>query len=367
MGEKNQIRKTKYFGVYYRELKSKFNNKPDKSYYIRFTKDGKQELQFIGKKSQGYTAQYVANMKSDLMTKKVNLKFKDLYNNFMSWAKINKKSWFTDEQFYRNHVENFLANKYVNDIKAADINNLIMHMKKSKKSDGKNYAPQTIKHIQLLISRIYNFNIKLGYIHENPAEHIEMEKFDNNRIAYLTDEEIEKLINYLDNSKNLWDNDIAMVKIALFTGLRRGELFNLEWQNLDLNNNIIKIFDTKGGKNETIIISNLAKEIFFKMKHYDQQYVFPSSRGGKRNTFSKKWMKIKKESKIRNTLRFHDLRHTFATLATSSIPLKTVQKMLTHKSIQTTLKYAHIKQKELIDGANKINDIFSEKINKDCN
>lgn len=87
--------------------------------------------------------------------------------------------------------------------------------------------------------------------------------------------------------------------------------------------------------------------------------MFPSKNGGRRNDIKKLWKRIKTKANIRSEIRFHDIRHTFGTLATATIPVKVVQKMMTHKNIQTTLRYAHIQEQELIDAANNLGQVFS--------
>ena len=198
----------------------------------------------------------------------------------------------------------------------------------------------------------------------NPTNNVQLEKYDNIRISYLYDDEIARMFEYLDSGKE-WANDIALIKIAFFTGLRKSELFNLEWNNVDLDNKRIFLYETKGGKNQAIIITDNAVQVLLDIKDTcsDATLVFPSKLGGKRNDIKKLWARIKKAANIRPAIRFHDIRHTFGTLATATIPVKVVQKMMTHKNIQTTLRYAHIQEKEMIDAANNLGQLFSS-INK---
>lgn len=358
--------KTKFNGVYYSELKRSFHNgKPDKCFYIKFYENGKRYMRKVGTSSQGYTAQMVANLKAEKMNNITEYTFGQLYDNFIIWAKSNKKTWKCDERLYNNHIKKIFEKKLANSITTQDITNLILNIKNNGNADGKAYAPQTIKHILLVIKRVYNFNIKNGIINmNNPTNNVQLEKYDNTRISYLYDDEIARMFEYLDSGKE-WANDIALIKIAFFTGLRKSELFNLEWDNVDLDNKRIFLYDTKGGKNQAIIITDNAVQVLLDIKNTcsDSILVFPSKLGGKRNDIKKLWARIKKAANIRPAIRFHDIRHTFGTLATATIPVKVVQKMMTHKNIQTTLRYAHIQEKEMIDAANNLGQLFSS-INK---
>lgn len=357
--------KTKFNGVYYSELKrSLHNGKPDKCFYIKFYENGKRYMRKVGTSSQGYTAQMVANLKAEKMNIVTEYTFDQLYDNFMIWAKSNKKTWKCDENLYNNHVKEYLEKISVNSITPQDITNILLKMKAKGKANGSNYAPQSIKHILLLIKRIFNYNIKNELIKYNPAENVKIEKFDNTRISYLYNDEIARMFEYLDNSKE-WPNDKALIKFAFFTGLRKSELFNLTWDNVDIENKRIFLYDTKGGKNQAIIITDNAVQVLLDIKDIcsDSILVFPSKNGGKRNDVKRLWTRIKKAANIRPDIRFHDIRHTFGTLATAAIPVKVVQKMMTHKDIKTTLRYAHIQEKEMIDAANNLGQMFSS-INK---
>lgn len=365
-----KLTNTKFNGVYYREsLNKKYNSKPDRCFYIKYYINKKQKQECIGWASEGFSAQYAAGIRNERLSSPKHIltdyTFNELYNNFIQWAKLNKKTWHDDEIRYIHHIQSFLGNISAKEITTQDITNLLLKIKNKGKNDGSNYAPQTIKHILLIIKRIYNFNIKNGIITiNNPANNVQLEKHDNTRISYLYDDEIARMFEYLDNSKE-WPNDVAFIKFAFFTGLRKSELFNLTWDNVDLDNKRIFLYDTKGGKNQAIIITDNAVQVLLDIKNTcsDSILVFPSKLGGKRNDVKRLWTRIKKAANIRPDIRFHDIRHTFGTLATATIPVKVVQKMMTHKDIKTTLRYAHIQEKEMIDAANNLGQMFSS-INK---
>lgn len=368
------LKKTKFNGVYYRDSdKRKFQGKPDRCFYIKYYYDGKQYNKRIGWLSDGYTAQLVANIKADKIKeitekeeqieKPKEYTFNDLFEIFMLWAKQNKKSWKIDQSLYNNYIKAFIGGINIKNISHADINNMLLTIKGNGKKDGKPYAPQTIKHILILTKRVFNFNIDMGNCETNPADKVKLEKFDNTRIAYLLDDEIERIFKYLDSGRE-WYGDVALIKFALYTGLRRGELFNLIWDNVDLENNRITLYDTKGGKNQSIILASDAAAVLQSLSRTDT-YVFPSKLGGKRDDVKKLWSRIKLAANIRPNIRFHDIRHTFGTIAVSSgIGIDVVQKMMTHKDIKTTQRYAHIVDQRMKDAANTINSAFNILANK---
>jgi integrase len=127
--------------------------------------------------------------------------------------------------------------------------------------------------------------------------------------------------------------------------LRRGEILSLEWPQVDLENRVVRIDNakTKHGEryipmNDTVyrLISELSRE-------KGTQLVFPSHRnaGQRMLDLKKGFAKAVRKGGIPH-IRFHDLRHTFATrLVRSGVDLVTVQKLLGHAKITTTTRYAH--------------------------
>ncbi len=157
-----------------------------------------------------------------------------------------------------------------------------------------------------------------------------------------------------------------ILKLALFTGMRRGELFNLKWEDIDFDNGFITIRNPKGGLNQIIPFNDNTKDIFDSHPKSESDYVFPSrtSRNGKKRSNMKNPLKrIKKLAELPKDFRlFHGLRHTYASMLASSgkIDLYTLQKLLTHKSPQMTQRYAHLHDETLKKAADLAGEIIDE-------
>lgn len=355
---------TRFNGVYYRESKSKlFNKKPDKCFYIKYYKNKRQIQEAIGWLSLGYNAQIAHKIRierlEDTSLKVVKLSFNEAFFKFFEWSKLNKKSWKTDLARYKLHIEPHFGKMLLTDITSDKINTFILGFKIKRKKDGAYYAPQTVKHIYNLIRRVFNFVKKLGFFTgDNPVTLVELEKFDNSRVAHLTRDELFRLINVCDSREIMSANDGALIKFAIYTGLRKSELFALKWDSVDIEHKIITLYDTKGKKNQSLLISDMAVEALSEIPNSDV-YVFPSVRGGKRNNITKLWRRAKQAANIRSEIVFHDIRHTFGTMAvTAGVPVDVLQKMMTHKDIRTTQRYAHIVDQRLRDGAKLLDQAF---------
>lgn len=144
------------------------------------------------------------------------------------------------------------------------------------------------------------------------------------------------------------DHIKPLVLLALNTGLRRGDLFALEWQHIDLGreeiNKVIRKTRRKRGKSTMLPLSIESIEILATWREQvSGVLVFPSPvTGGKLDNIDSAWKALLKSADIEN-FRFHDLRHTFATrLIEAGVAIYTVKELMTHSSIAQTEIYAHV-------------------------
>lgn len=140
-----------------------------------------------------------------------------------------------------------------------------------------------------------------------------------------------------------------MALVALNTGVRWGTLVSLRWLNVDLAHGTLYIDadSTKAEAAQTLPLNSSALDVLKKWREEAPDaapvsLVFPAPAGGMFYNVNKAWYRLLADSGLGH-LRWHDLRHTFASqLVIAGIPLNTVRELLGHKNIKTTLRYAHL-------------------------
>lgn len=301
----------------------------------------------------------IARNEHDLEPKAPAPPLNDVWKRFLPWAKEHKKSWQADYANYHKHLYPVLGEKPLDQIAPFDIEKLIISMKKGKNARGTTYAPATIKHQLVLLSRLFTLAAHWGmYSGPNPCQKVKKPILNNQITEYLTDDELTRLLDTLE----IWSNRMSasFIKFALYTGLRRGELFKLTWRDIDFERNTVTIRDTdsqdgpKGKKDQILPLSGKALEVLRNIpKEHDTPFVFYGKDGKQRIDFKGPWARIKKAADLPEQFRLHGLRHHFASsLVSAGTDIYTVSKLLTHKDITTTQRYAHLADKALRDAVN---------------
>lgn len=205
-------------------------------------------------------------------------------------------------------------------------------------------SPQSVRLCLSLLRRILNRAKQFELYTEKKKVQFEMPVCDNRRLRFLTQEETSELLFILQAKSELW-YDITL--FALHTGMRAGEIFSLKNQCISFQQKSLVVFDPKNSENRIVPLNAISLNIA--QKYVQKKYAY---------TFSK--IKIKEVSQIfrdavkstsinenitdrRSKFVFHSLRHTFASwLVQRGIPILVVSKLLGHKSLQMTMRYAHL-------------------------
>lgn len=288
------------------------------------------------------------------------LTLEDVWEKYLPWAKEHKRTWKCDHYNYEAHLKPHLGTKGLESITPLDIERMKIDLKKGINKQGRPFTPATIKHQLVLLKRLYSLAKRWGMFYgENPLDRVEIPKLDNQKTEFLSNDETNRLMRVLES----WPckETVAFIRFAILTGLRRGELFKLTWDDVDFERGTITLRTPKGGKTTTIPVSNLAMDLV-RTINSGSRYVFPGRKGEQRTDFKKPWQKIRKAAGLPDNFRFHGLRHHFAsTLVSNGIDLCVVQALLTHKDSRTTQRYAHLTPGTLQKAAQKSGELLTPK------
>jgi integrase len=221
--------------------------------------------------------------------------------------------------------------------------------------------PATVNRHLATIKHMFTKAVEWNMVEEDVLKRIRKVKLlqeNNRRLRYLTQEECQALINGCDAHAR------PIVIMALNTGMRKGEILNLKWENIDLKNGFILLNQeqTKNGERKEIPINSTLREALLKItRRLDIPYVFFNPKTDKPyDNIVKSFYTAMKRAGIRD-FRVHDLRHTFAShLVMAGVDLTTVRELLGHKTLTMTLRYSHLAPSHKVRAV----DILDSKLNE---
>lgn len=247
-------------------------------------------------------------------------------------------------------------------------------------------APKTVKNIHGIFHSALQQAIANDYIRHNPTDACKLPKVVKTEIKPLEPEEIARMLQEAEK-----DDYCNLFIVAMFTGMRQGELLGLPWECVDFDTGIITVrqqlqckdgnyfLETpKSGKNRTILPAPLVMDALRREQQKQQaaqeqagelwnnsfNLVFTDALGKYlvRRTVVKHFKKISERAGISDDARFHDLRHSFAvTSLHAGDDIKTVQANLGHATAQFTLDvYGHVTQKMRQDSANRMQQFYDQ-------
>ncbi len=289
------------------------------------------------------------------------LNLADVWEKYLPWAQSEKKkSWMTDDFFYRKHLEPRFGKKALGDIASLEIERMKSEMKKTKTPQGKvGYSDATVRHVLVLLGSLFKKARKWNLFDgKAPTDSVKKPKLDNMITEFLTDDEMRRLSETLDSWPCKQSADF--VRICLFTGMRKSEVLKLTWDCVDLERKTFTIRDPKNGTTTTLPLSDRAVSVFENIDRASS-FVLPGPDGQIKKTFRHPWYAIRKAAGLPETYRLHGLRHNFVSqLVSNGVDIYTASKLAGHKDLRTTEKrYAHLSDEALRRAANKSGELLT--------
>lgn len=303
----------------------------------------------------------------------------DMWFENCAKVKVRPSSHQTYRGYIDHHIKPYIGDIQLNKLTTLDLQRLYKKLlsggrveRIEAEKQPKGLSPKTVRNINQVISAALTFAKEQKLIISNPTDGCSLPKLEHREMKTLT---TEQLVSFLREAKE--SGVYEMYYIELATGLRRGELLGLKWEDIDLEQATIRVrrqvaringeiveapLKTKNSY-RTVSIGADAVGILKQQKEKSHsEYVFSSPTGGPISPDSVIQMlhRVLKRAGLPK-VRFHDLRHTFATLALQNgVDVKTVSGMLGHYSAGFTLDtYAHVTTQAQRQAANTMSAVLS--------
>ncbi len=320
-------------------------------YYVHFRNE-LSKWQSVSTKTKVKTEanSFFSDLKRNLQHKKIPIPLLEFIDQYLSYSKINHSPQSTDRLTYVvKHFKSFIGDVLLDKITVQNIEAYKAHRLNS-------VTPVTVNIELRTLKALFSRGVKWGILECNPFDNIEMVRLPEQAPSYLSPSDAKVLLGSISTR---WLRDIIL--FALNTGMRRGEMINLRWQDVDFNLSVVHIrntdtFSTKSRTERTIPLNSQALNILKEMSK-QTEYVFTNSKGRKLigKYVSECFREAIHDAGLNPKLHFHSLRHTFASwLVQDGVSLYEVQKLLGHSNISVTQVYSHLQPETLHATVNKI-------------
>ena len=297
--------------------------------------------------------------------------------------KLRPSTYKTSQGFLKNHVRPQIGSIPLADLTSLDLQRFYKHLldggrvdRIEAKKKPKGLAPKTVRNIHQMIGSAYNLAMEQNLVSKNPTQGCALPKVEHKEMKTLT---ADQLSAFFQEAKDSGVYELYYLDLA--TGLRRGELLGLKWTDVDFQHGALKIQRAISRQNGKVVEAPLKTKNAYRTlplsadaidvlaqqrrKTGNSEWVFPSPTGGPMSPDSVLHMlhRVLKRAGLPK-VRFHDLRHTFATLALKSgVDVKTLSGALGHYSAGFTLNtYTHATAQMKQDAADAIGGVISQQM-----
>lgn len=292
--------------------------------------------------------------------------------------KLHPSTFKTSQGFLKNHIKPQIGSVPLTELTSLDLQRFYKHLldggrvdRIEAKKKPKGLAPKTVRNIHQMIGSAYNLAREQKLVTRNPTQGCALPKVEHKEMKTLT---ADQLSAFFQEARDSGVYELYYLDLA--TGLRRGELLGLKWTDVDFDRRVVKVQRAISRQNGKVVEAPLKTKNAYctlplsadaisvlmhqRRKTGSSEWVFPSPSGGPMSPDSVLHMlqrALKRAGLPR--IRFHDLRHTCATmLCRRKISLRDIQLWLGHSTYQTTADiYTHLDYRDKMNTANAAADM----------
>jgi site-specific recombinase XerD len=326
-----------------------------------FDADGRKRREKVGRKSDAidlYRKRKMEALQGKKLPEKLRAKkvsFVDLATDALEYSKAHKLSH-ADDKVRMAKLTVWLGQRSAESVSAQDIEHWLL-------SKADELKPATLNRYRALLSLTYRLGMQNGKVQSNPARLVRQRKEDNVRVRFLSPEEEQVIRRVIQRD---YPEHEAELDLALNTGLRRSEQYKLTWDCVDFGRRLLTVPCSKNGETRHMPLNDAAIAAL-KIAEIGKKggvYVF-RSRKGVRLYSSRFWFdRVVKDANLKS-FTWHSLRHTFASrMVMKGVDLRTVQDLMGHKTIQMTVRYAHLAPEHRLAAVQRLCDTEPEVVQK---
>jgi integrase len=305
-------------------------------WWIDYYDRNRERVQESSQSSRRNDAEALLNLrKSEILRgvykRPVKITFGEFGRRYMEHAKANKRSWLRDEQMLKHLKQQFGTERQLTEVTPADIEGY----KLSRKA---RVSGSTVNRELALLKRMFNLAITWDlFLDLNPFRKVKFFREINFGTRVVRSEEEEKLL------RNAAPYIQDLMRFALNTGLRIGEIFTLRWSDVDLEKDLLNVLAPKTQKIRAVPLNGDARKVLeYWALGKRNEFVFYNPETGKPFVDLKAGFGLACRKAGIEGVTWHTLRHTFASrLLNRGVDIVTVQQLLGHSTITVTMRYTH--------------------------
>jgi len=340
----------------------------DVTFYIRYQFQGTDIKERVGRKSRGFTREMargalksrlgdIARGQFSLEKTRRPVPFSTLLKQYDEYARTNWRDY--------NKQKYFLAalGKHFGDTPLSQITS--WQIEKWKADLRKTLKPNSVNRHITIIKHMFKKGIEWGMVKTNPTIGVKRFPEPESKTRFLTEDELERLLLACKEQKRQpWL--LPLVTLGVHTGMRRGELLGLRWNNVNLDRGLITLQQSKTLKIKAIPINEAAMEALMwldKHRYGDHVFMYHWQKPIGKDNVQKSMDRVCSKAGI-DDFTFHGTRHTFGShLVMEGVDLVTVSKLMGHTNIKMTMRYAHLAPRHLAEAVAKLDSKLAQNRN----
>lgn len=313
-------------------------------WWINYYIEGKRRREKVGRRSDAITLYQRRKTDGRMGIKMPEVRpkravlFEEIAADALAYSKDHKASYAGDRSTVKKLAPTFAKTA---------IRDITPQMIKAYLDSRKDLTKTTMNRYRGTMSMIFQEAIRNGKAEANPARLVRLHKEANSRVRFVTYEEEEEIRAIIRQRCAVHEPEFTL---ALETGMRRGELYALEWDRVDLKRRQLLLLMTKNGTSRAVILTEKAVkglEELQKRRSAETPKVC-LTRYGEPMVSPRAWFELVMEEAVRQNhmlrdVTWHVFRHTYISrLVMAGVDLRTVQELAGHKDIKMTVRYAHL-------------------------